>query len=308
MDRANKGKSLIALPSDFTVIDVETTGVSPEWDEIIEIAALKCRDYKVVSEYSSFVKPKFPVDEFITELTGITNDMLASAHSINEVLPDFIAFVGNDIVVAHNANFDVNFIYDNCISSMESSFDNDFVDTMRLSRRIHQDMAHHRLVDLCGKYGVINSSAHRSLSDCYACYECYLKIRDEIETNFSSIDDIMPKPKHRYNRTYLHAADIVPTSFEQDEDSPFYGKVCVFTGALERMVRREAMQIIVNIGGIVNDNVTKKTNYLILGNNDYCSSIKDGKSSKQKKAEKLKLSGQDIEIIPENVFYDMLNE
>ena len=72
------------------------------------------------------------------------------------------------------------------------------------------------------------------------------------------------------------------------------------------MSRREAMQIVVNHGGINNDSITRKTNYLVLGNNDYCSSIKNGKSTKHKKAESLKLKGQNIEIIPENVFYDML--
>lgn len=66
------------------------------------------------------------------------------------------------------------------------------------------------------------------------------------------------------------------------------------------------MQIVADPGGINGDSVTAKTNYLILGNNDYCKSIKGGKSNKQKKAEKLKLEGQDIEIITENVFYDMM--
>ena len=66
------------------------------------------------------------------------------------------------------------------------------------------------------------------------------------------------------------------------------------------------MQIVVDHGGINGDNVTRKTNYLVLGNGDYSSLVKDGKSSKHKKAEQLKLSGQDIEIIPESVFYDMI--
>ena len=78
--------------------------------------------------------------------------------------------------------------------------------------------------------------------------------------------------------------------------------------SIEKYSRQEAAQIIVNLGGSCENGVTKKTNFLILGNNDYCSSIKDGKSSKQKKAEEYKLKGQDIEIIPESVFYDMINE
>ena len=66
------------------------------------------------------------------------------------------------------------------------------------------------------------------------------------------------------------------------------------------------MQIVADLGGINEDSITKNTNYLILGNNDYCTTIHDGKSSKHKKAEKLKLNGQDIEIIPKAVFYGML--
>ncbi|MBO5449761.1 MAG: BRCT domain-containing protein [Ruminococcus sp.] len=104
----------------------------------------------------------------------------------------------------------------------------------------------------------------------------------------------------------LSANDLSATTENFDESHILYGKSCVFTGALERMTRREAMQIVLDHGGICEDKVTKRTNYLILGNNDYCSRIKDGKSSKQKKAEKYKLEGQEIDIIPENVFYDML--
>ena len=83
-------------------------------------------------------------------------------------------------------------------------------------------------------------------------------------------------------------------------------KLCVFTGTLERMLRKDAMQAVVDLGGQVGNSVTKKTNYLILGNNDYCPLITEGKSSKQKKAESLKLAGNDIEIISEDVFYDMI--
>lgn len=307
MEREHKGKSLIALPSDFTVIDIETTGYSPEYDEIIEIAAVKCRSFQVENEFSCLVKPRFPVDDFVSELTGITNEMLYSARSISDALPEFVNFIGDDVVIAHNANFDVNFIYDNLLSIRNTFFVNDFVDTMRISRLLHKDQKHHRLSDLCEYYGIVNDSAHRSLSDCRAALACYSRMSDEINTSYSSIDDIIPKRKYS-KRSHLHASDISATSLEQDENSPLYGKVCVFTGALEKMIRREAMQCVVNIGGLVADSVTRKTNFLVLGNNDYCTSIKDGKSSKQKKAEKLKLQGHDIEIIPENVFYDMLNE
>ena len=108
--------------------------------------------------------------------------------------------------------------------------------------------------------------------------------------------------KSNYN---VRAKDIEAETTDFDISNPIYGSVCVFTGTLEKMTRKEAMQIVKNLGGENGDSVTKKTNFLILGNNDFCKSIKDGKSSKQKKAEKLKSSGVDIEIISESVFYDM---
>ena len=93
-----------------------------------------------------------------------------------------------------------------------------------------------------------------------------------------------------------------------DETHPLYRKRCVFTGALERMSRLDAAQLVANVGGIPENNVTKKTNYLILGNNDYNPILRGAKSGKQKKAEEYKLSGCDIEIIPESVFYEMLEQ
>ena len=85
-----------------------------------------------------------------------------------------------------------------------------------------------------------------------------------------------------------------------------YGNTFVFTGALEKMVRRDAMQIVVSMGGNCADGVKKTVDFLVLGNNDYCSSIRDGKSSKQKKAEELILKGYPIQIISEDVFYEMI--
>ena len=125
---------------------------------------------------------------------------------------------------------------------------------------------------------------------------------------YENIDNFKNQFKKHHNSTKIKVKDIVSQNTEFDKDNPLYNKVCVFTGTLEKMARKDAMQIVVNLGGICGDNVTNKTNYLILGNNDYCRTIKDGKSNKQKTAEKLKINGQDIEIISENVFYDMIEK
>lgn len=295
--RREKGESLLLAVKDFTAIDIETTGLSPDFDSIIELAAVKYRDGDPVEKYQQLVNPGFKLDEFIKELTGITDDMLAEAPEIGAVLPDYIQFIGDDIVVGHNVNFDVNFIYDNCVDQQLPRFNNDFIDTMRMARRLHKDWPNHKLDTMLSRLNVGDRSLHRALNDTELTAECYLQMTND--PNFAAA---MSTAWHGG----LRAKDIVAQEGFLDESNPLFGKVCVFTGALEGMTRKEAMQIVTNIGGICGDGVTKKTNYLILGNNDYCASIKDGKSSKQKKAEKLILEGADLQIIPESVFFDMI--
>lgn len=299
--REFKGKSMLEVLVDYTVLDIETTGLDPSFDEIIEMSAIRVRNNAIDCTFSSLIKPDYPIDDFISELTGITNDMLCDAPPLSAILPEFLRFVGDDTLVGHNVNFDINFIYDQSALLSLPPFKNDFIDTMRLSRKLFPDLTNHKLATVSRHLNVPQPAAHRAMADCEVTNSVYQAIAQYVSS--SSIDlasRFAPKP-------YVKAADIHAETDQFDEDSPFYGKVCVFTGALERMVRRDAMQIVANIGGICGDSVTTKTNYLILGNNDYCSSIKDGKSSKQKKAEALILKGKDISIISEDVFYDMIS-
>lgn len=301
VSREYKGKSQLELIDDYVVIDLETTGLDPTWDEIIEIGAVKISDGKIVNQYNTLVKPINEIDDFISELTGITNDMLLDAPAITEVLPGFIDFIENSIVIGHNVNFDINFIYDNCISANNSPFKNDFIDTMRLSRWIFKDFKNHKLTTLIDNFKIQRNIMHRALSDSIATYECYEYIKQYIKLNNIDLKSIANRSK-----SYRPAKYITATVNVFDESHPVYEKSFVFTGTLEKLTRKEAMQLVVNLGGVCLDSINKKANFLVLGNNDYCSTIKDGKSSKQKKAEQLILAGYDITIISENVFYDMI--
>ena len=306
--REFKGKSLISFPESYTVIDLETTGLSPEWDSIIEVSAIKICNGKIVDQFSSLANTSYGIklDSFISELTGISQEMIDEAPVIDSVLPKYIDFIGSDIVIGHNVNFDINFLYDKSMEYMRVPFSNDYIDTMRLSRRIHPEFSHHRLSDLASRYELDYSGAHRSLADCRITFECFRHIKDDILDKYASLDEFISFCSQSSHG--IRAKDIHSSVGDFDSSHPFYNKICVFTGALEKIKRKDAMQLVANVGGINSDSVTKQTNYLILGNNDYCSMIKDGKSNKQKKAEKLKSEGYDIEIIPENVFYDMVLE
>lgn len=304
--REQKGNSLLTFPDDFTIIDLETTGLDPTFDEIIEVGAIRVRNGDVTDTFSSLVKPEKEVDAFITEITGITNEMLADAPSISEIFPDFLSFVSNDIIVGHNVNFDINFVYDTNSKLYNQYFSNSFTDTLRLSRRLLPELEHHRLKDLINHFEIDIERQHRSLDDCKATLECYNKLKSLAVEKYDTLDNFYIENKSKCKKR-LDLSQIKTAVTEFDEDNPFFEKVCVFTGALEKMKRSDAAQLVVDLGGICGNSVTKKTNYLILGNNDYCPTIRDGKSTKQKKAEELKLKGNDIEIISENTFYDMLN-
>lgn len=303
-NRSEKGESLIAFPDNYVIIDLETTGLSSEYNEIIEVAALKVKNGLISDTFHSLVKPCEEICDYISELTGITNDMLSSAPNIEEVLPKYLSFIGNAVVVGHNVNFDVNFIYDNNIWHFNEPFKNNFIDTMRLARKLYPELKHHRLKDLVTYLDIPRSSLHRALGDCKITLECFNKMRSLAIEKYSSLEEF--KKNFKRHKAAVNLKTIVAQSSDIDENNPFYGKCCVFTGELQKMKRVEAAQIVVNLGGSCGNGVTKKTNFLILGNNDYCSAIKDGKSNKQKKAEEYKLKGLDIEIIPESVFYDMI--
>ena len=171
--RPYKGQSLLAALDDFTVVDIETTGLSPRWSAIIELGAVKFRGGKPADEASLLINPGFDLPPAITELTGITDDMLWTAPPLIDVLPFFLDFVGGDVILGHNVNFDVNFLYDKALAIGLAPLSNDFVDTMRISRKLYPEHKHHRLCDLCQRFGVVPETAHRALADCYATAACY---------------------------------------------------------------------------------------------------------------------------------------
>ena len=270
--RESKGRSIIAFPDTYCVIDVETTGRSPQWDHIIEVAALKISDGQEVGRFSSLIQPpSMPggafVDDFIAALTGITDEMLESAPFAPDVLAEFTSFVGDMPVVGHYVGFDINFLYDSFDRYLDRPFSNDYIDSLRIARKLHPEMPHHRLVDLVDHFGVTHNDAHRAMSDVEATAECFARLKDEAHERYGSEEEFQ-KAFQSGGSHSVKAADI----------------------------QGDAQKI------------TKTTRYLILGNNDYCASIKDGKSNKQKKAEKWVLKGTGIEILPESVFYDMLGE
>ncbi len=164
---------------DYTAVDIETTGLSPQYCSIIEIGAVRVRNQKPEEEFSLLINPGFRIPKEITQLTGITDSLVRSAAPITEVLPLFRAFLGDDIVLGHNVNFDINFLYDKSEAIGLEPLTNNFIDTMRLSRSFYPEYSHHRLGDLMERFGITRDQAHRGLADCYSALSCYEYMKEK---------------------------------------------------------------------------------------------------------------------------------
>ncbi len=174
----NKRKSIRADISDYTVIDLETTGVNIYYCEIIELSAVKIRESKIIDEFSTLVKPRGRISSMITSITGITNEMVTDAPYIEEVLPDYLNFIGDDIILGHNiASFDRNIIKIYCERLGLPPFCNDILDTCTYSRHCNINVPDRKLTTLTSYFNIEHSNAHRALADCIANYKCYEKLK-----------------------------------------------------------------------------------------------------------------------------------
>ena len=162
-----QGKLLNEYIEDYVVFDLETTGVSPYNDEVIEISAVKSRKGKVVEEFSELVNPKRTIPFAASRVNNITDDMVSDAPFFDEVLRHFLEFVGEDVLVGHNIqSFDMKFIYRDCERYFHQLITNDYVDTLILAKRCFPEWRHRRLGDLADYYGISTQGAHRALADC----------------------------------------------------------------------------------------------------------------------------------------------
>ncbi len=162
------------LNSDFVVFDIETTGFSPVSNRIIEIGAVKVSGGEIVDRFSTFVNPQVPIPFEIQKLTGIQDDMVMDAPVIEEILPRFLEFSEGCVMVAHNANFDMSFIMENC---RRQGFDDrfTFVDTMQISRTLLVDQAKHTLDAVCKTLGISLENHHRAVDDAEATAHIFVK-------------------------------------------------------------------------------------------------------------------------------------
>lgn len=173
---------------DFVCLDLETTGLNPKQDRIIEIGMVKVREGKVTDTYSRLLNPKQELDPRIEEITGIRMEDLMDQPALKEVLPEILEFLGEDILLGHRVLFDYSFLK-RAFTNEKISFERKGIDTLWLARKLVQDCESKSLPKLCQHYG-IEYKAHRALSDAMATVELY---RILVE-NYYNEEFFLPRP------------------------------------------------------------------------------------------------------------------
>jgi DNA polymerase-3 subunit alpha (Gram-positive type) len=164
------------------VVDVEATGAKTPPNRLIELGAYRIRGGRIVDKFLSLVNPEIPIPRFVASLTGISNDMVKNAPVFAEVAPQWLDFVSDSVLVAHNAPFDTSFL-NHEISRVYANHRmvNPHLCTVRLSRRAFPDLSNHRLETIAQHFAIPIASRHRAGSDALATAEIFIVLLTELE-------------------------------------------------------------------------------------------------------------------------------
>ena len=292
-----KGQEWPDFISDYTMLDIETTGLNPYRDHVTELGAVKVRANQVVDEFSQLVV--YPrsnhVPHFITKLNGITEEMLLNeGKPIKEAMTAFRTFIGSDIIIGYNVNFDLNFLYDLTQKFHLPKLSNDYVDVLRLAR-VYYPQQHNRLLDCIQRAGIAQVEQHHGLADSLDTKKVY----DDFREHFTP--ELLQEAQGK-----LKNIDLLQDELEVWElgfRNPVNNKNIAFAPEIE-MNSAEAAQMVNNMNGVAQTGVKADTDYLIMSDNGFFS-----KSNPETlKAKEFNHAGSKIKRLSESYFLNMLDE
>jgi DNA polymerase III subunit epsilon len=296
---------------DFITIDFETA--TSERHSPCEIGLTFIKDNKIVDTKSWLIKPySYPhFDPFNIMIHGISPNQVADKPEFPEIWKEIKPLLENQFLVAHNAGFDIS-VLRRTLDHYKLEYPNvQYSCSYIISKKVWQGLPAYDLKTLC-QVNKINLNHHRAGDDSKACAELTIKALELSET--VSIDEFPIKLKTTIGQLFIGGyrpsetkriystkdlSQIVGDPAKHNPESIFYGRSVVFTGTLSSMVRSEAQKIIADIGGINGNSITKLTDFLVVGYQDYRVVGEDGMSSKQEKAVKLIECGSELEILSE---------
>ncbi len=209
--RAVFGANSADFHDEVVVFDIETTGLSPQTCKITEIGAVLVKDGEVLDVYSTLVNPGMPIPEEVVKLTGITDEMVANARPIDMVLPEFLSFIGERMLIAHNAGFDVSFIR-HAADELSLPFENAYLDTVAMSHYVNPELNKHKLNILAEHFNLGGFNHHRASDDAEMLAKIYYamiaKLADEgihsmAELNTAMSEKSDPRKLKSYHQIIL---------------------------------------------------------------------------------------------------------
>lgn len=217
---SKSGESKGSAAKDFVVVDIETTGLSKDWHRITEIAAVHMRASTqslqasqiasantagasnkgstpdaqpvILNQFQTLVNPECHIPSFITGLTGIDDEMVKDAPTVQEALPSFLEFLGPHVFVAHNATFDFNFISHNAAKHHSLTLENDLLCTRRLASRLLPEGSSRRLGAVTAHFNITNAQAHRAMGDAMATAHVLNRFLQQLHQNgIKDLDEVL---------------------------------------------------------------------------------------------------------------------
>lgn len=173
---------LIALYSRsvFTAFDTETTGLDPRTNRVVEVGGIRMDARGISSRFNSLINPNCPMPAEVTKINGITDAMLTGKPDAKIVIPDFLRFAGDSVLIAHNAPFDISFVNEELNRLGAPLIKNRVIDTRIFAREVFPGLPNYKLQDLASRFGIVAKDAHRAEDDARVCLELFLVCMDEL--------------------------------------------------------------------------------------------------------------------------------
>ncbi len=177
------------IDTEYCVFDLETTGISHITEKITEIGIIKIKNGEIIDTFETFVNPEKPIPEEVVNVTHITDDMVKDAETIDKIMPKVLEFMGDSVLVAHNADFDIGYMKYNC-EQLGLPFNNTHIDTLRLAKAIFPEFSRYKLGFIADKLGIRVDVAHRALDDVKTLVAVFKEMIERAkDKNAKTIDD-----------------------------------------------------------------------------------------------------------------------